>query len=81
MKTAMQELISTFHLYQNSASTYEEQELLSFYIKCAKSLIEKEKEQIMDAFSRGLGTELGLDWEDSEQYYERIYNQTYNQNK
>jgi len=44
-------------------------------------LLEKEKEQIMNAFSRGLGTELGLDWEDSEQYYERIYNQTYNQNK
>ena len=50
-------------------------------IDYAKSLIIKEKEQIMKAFSRGLGTELGLDWEDSEQYYERIYNQTYNQNK
>jgi hypothetical protein len=39
----------------------------------AKMLLEKEKEQIMNAFSRGLGTELGLDWEDSEQYYNRIY--------
>jgi hypothetical protein len=47
----------------------------------ALEALEKEKEQIMNAFSRGLGTELGLDWEDSEQYYERIYNQTYNQNK
>jgi len=35
--------------------------------------MEKEKEQIMNAFSRGLGTELGLDWEDGEQYYNRIY--------
>jgi len=37
------------------------------------SMLEIEKEQIMNAFSRGLGTELGLDWEDSEQYYNRIY--------
>ena len=35
--------------------------------------LEKEKEQTCNAFSRGLGTELGLDWEDSEQYYNRIY--------
>jgi hypothetical protein len=36
--------------------------------------MEKEKEQIMTAFRRGLGTELS-DLETSEQYYERIYNQ------
>jgi len=34
----------------------------------------KEKEQIMNAFSRGLGTELS-DWENSQQYYDRTYNQ------
>ncbi len=39
-----------------------------------ESLLEKEKEQIMNAFSRGLGTELS-DWENSQQYYDRIYNQ------
>jgi len=41
-------------------------------IEYAKSLIIKEKEQITDAFSRGLGTELS-DWETSQQYYNRIY--------
>jgi hypothetical protein len=35
---------------------------------------EMHKQEIMNAFSRGLGTELS-DWETSEQYYERIYNQ------
>jgi hypothetical protein len=76
MKTAMQELISTFHLYQNSASTYEEQELLSFYIKCAEDLIEKEKEQILRAFELGMHECLAYDANSIE-----YYNQTYNQNK
>ena len=67
MKTAMQELIDNL-------------ESIGINVPNGVKLIflEKEKEQIMNAFSRGLGTELGLDWEDSEQYYERIYNQTYN---
>ena len=72
----MQELISTFHLYQNSASTYEEQELLSFYIKCAEDLIEKEKEQILRAFELGMHECLAYDANSIE-----YYNQTYNQNK
>ena len=38
------------------------------------SMLEIEKEQIMNAFSRGLGTELS-DWENSQQYYDRTYNQ------
>ena len=52
---------------------YEYELPLELQIK-AKDALEKEKEQIMNAFSRGLGTELS-DWETSEQYYERIYNQ------
>ena len=79
----MQELISTFHLYQNSASTYEEQELLSFYIKCAEDLLEKEKEQIKDAWdagmSEGIGTTMAdLDWDGD---FTNYLNETYNQNK
>jgi hypothetical protein len=80
MKTAMQELISTFHLYQNSASTYEEQELLSFYIKCAEDLIEKEKEQIINAFEDG---QLNVNEDGcllNDNGAEQYYNQTYNQN-
>jgi len=61
--TAMQELIKTFHLYQNSASTYEEQELLSFYIKCAEDLLEKEQEQLEEARLKGYG----------EGYHEGLY--------
>ncbi len=43
-------------------------------IDMCESQINVEKEQIMNAFSRGLGTELS-DWENSQQYYDRIYNQ------
>ncbi len=53
MKTAMQELINTFHLYQNSGCSQEEQELLSFYIKCAKNLLEKERKQIESSWENG----------------------------
>ena len=74
MKTAMQELISTFHLYQNSASSYEEQELLSFYIKCAEDLLEKEKEQIMRDYKEG-HFHLELDAYSPEKYYNQNYNQ------
>jgi hypothetical protein len=71
MKTAMQELIEHLDIEMKQKGIIPNWDMY----------LEKEKEQIMNAFSRGLGTELGLDWEDSEQYYERIYNQTYNQNK
>jgi hypothetical protein len=66
MKTAMQE-------FSEWLQAYEYELPLELQIK-AKDALEKEKEQIMNAFSRGLGTELS-DWETSEQYYERIYNQ------
>jgi len=75
MKTAMQDAIELVKKYDNREIPFN---VMLFNLEL---LLEKEKEQIMNAFSRGLGTELGLDWEDSEQYYERIYNQTYNQNK
>jgi hypothetical protein len=78
MKTAMQKLISTFNLYQNSASTQEEQELLSFYIKCAEDLIETEKEQMFYWFYGGGGLSAT---DDFRKEFENNYNQTYNQNK
>jgi len=80
----MQELIERLDKTENQLEN-ENNLVMSSALYAARSMaleaLEKEKEQIMNAFSRGLGTELGLDWEDSEQYYERIYNQTYNQNK
>jgi len=76
MKTAMQmmldDLLAKRDVYEN-AKMYECVATLETSIEIAQFLFEKEKEQIMNAFSRGLGTELGLDWEDSEQYYNRIY--------
>ena len=77
MKTAMQmmldDLLAKRDVYEN-AKMYECVATLETSIEIAQFLFEKEKEQIMNAFSRGLGTELS-DWENSEQYYERIYNQ------
>jgi hypothetical protein len=80
MKTAMQKLISTFHLYQNSASTHEEQELLSFYIKCAEDLLEKEKEQIIEAFVECWKTN-GFDGFECKLSAKEYFDLTYNQNK
>jgi hypothetical protein len=74
MKTAMQELIIKIDLKCIDEYDSEVLQSLSDLRQEATKLLEKEKEQIMNAFSRGLGTELS-DWEDSQQYYDRIYNQ------
>jgi hypothetical protein len=68
MKTAMQELIEWCNQYEGQMISADQ------VVLHAHKLVEKEKEQIMNAFSRGLGTELS-DWENSEQYYDRTYNQ------
>jgi len=68
MKTAMQELLDELKEYQLEFNIPIE------VIDMCESQINVEKEQIMNAFSRGLGTELS-DWENSEQYYDRTYNQ------
>jgi hypothetical protein len=68
MKTAMQELLDELKEYQLEFNIPIE------VIDMCESQINVEKEQIMNAFSRGLGTELS-DWENSQQYYDRIYNQ------
>ena len=73
----MQELIEILEDKNHLSNPRNNQDDIDTYLHCrdeAKELLEKEKEQIMNAFSRGLGTELS-DWETSEQYYERIYNQ------
>ena len=71
MKTAMHELIEAINLitktYKRGLSTEE-------ILDMCNNQLDKEKEQIMNAFSRGLGTELS-DWENSEQYYNRVFNQ------
>ena len=64
MKTAMQELIDELKRVQSMTN-------MNFVIRIATDLLEKEKEQIKEAF---------IDGEDGVAA-EEYYNQTYNQNK
>ena len=72
MKTAMQELIDWSYENDKSYCPIEAYDI----IKKAKDLLEKEKEQILDAYNQGT-----LDGESSMLEYPNYYNQTYNQNK
>ena len=69
MKTAMQELISEL-------KRVEDYPMMSFVIKTANDLLEKEKEQIIDSYYGNIDGVYGYR-EAGEEYY----NQTYNQNK
>jgi hypothetical protein len=73
MKTAMQELIE-FYKNNHSFYSYSKDDI----IKVLQLFIEKEKEQILNAYQQGHGD---AGW--TEDKYEPLeyYNQTYNQNK
>ena len=75
----MQELIEYVDnpMKSNAISKLE----LVFYLK--NTLLEKEKEQIKDAFESGMGEGVGIELGDLDYDGEFInyYNQTYNQNK
>jgi hypothetical protein len=79
MKTAMQimldDLLAKREVYEN-AKMYECVATLETSIEIAEYLIEKEKEQIADAFRNGSTSSMlgGGHWT-------QYYNQTYNQNK
>jgi hypothetical protein len=76
MKTAMQmmldDLIYKREVYEN-AKMYQCVATLETSIEIAKHLIEKEKEQIMNAYNNGQQIP-------PFEYAEQYYNQTYNQN-
>jgi hypothetical protein len=77
MKTAMQELIDKIILESNSDKPTEQQKYILIWVKyMADDLLEKEKEQIINAAKScnyiGGATDI-----EAEEYY----NQTYNQNK
>ena len=76
MKTAMQimldDLLAKRDVYEN-AKMYECVATLETSIEIAKHLIEKEKEQIMNAYNNGQQIP-------PFEYAEQYYNQTYNQN-
>jgi hypothetical protein len=67
MKTVLQELISEL-------KRVEDYPMMSFVIKTANDLLEKEKQQIIDAYNNGQQIP-------PFEYAEQYYNQTYNQNK
>jgi hypothetical protein len=69
MKTAMQELISEL-------KRVEDYPMMPFVIRMATDLLEKEKEQIIDAYYGKIDGVFGYR-EEGQEYY----NQTYNQNK
>jgi hypothetical protein len=72
MKTAMQELIE--HL--NHVKEFNT--MIPGIIKGAENLLEKEKEQIMDAYWQGAEDIVNVDMtlgEQSEEYYNEFYNQ------
>ena len=80
MKTAMQELISEL-------KRVEDYPMMPFVIRMATELLEKEKEQIIDAWEKGYSTGCVVgsndytnedEEKDNGNYY---YKQTYNQNK
>ena len=76
MKTAMQELIDELKLI-------EAYPMSPLVLRIATDLLEKEKEQIINAH----GTKFNVDFTDTGDYIEakitgeQYYNQTYNQNK
>ena len=58
---------------------------MTFAIARAELRLEKEKEQIIDAYENGVGDEnernLSGHFTSAEQYYNQTYNQTYNQDR
>ena len=73
MKTAMQELIDWSYENDKPDCTIEAYDV----IKKAKDLLEKEKEQIMDAYGYGIIDAVDDTIQGKEDYYNQTYNQKY----
>jgi hypothetical protein len=74
MKTAMQELIDELERVRLMTN-------MNFVIRIATDLLEKEKEQIIEAYNQNITgfdkleqEEIGLNW--AEDYYNQTYNQS-----
>ena len=82
MKTAMQELIELLKIEENSISdndSYEDRcwrNGVRCYIKKAIELLEKEKQQIENAYRDGLVASRYNGNENTEEYYYNLYNQS-----
>jgi hypothetical protein len=78
MKTAMQELIEIFnHELKLGEATLSNDEgyMLKWAIFNSKTLLEKEKEQIKDAYADGLNAHR-TNFCNRDEYYNQTYNQT-----
>jgi hypothetical protein len=77
-KTAMQEMIAYFEIFKGQDKSNQAMPL-GIAISIAKSLLEQEKEQIVDAFREGVGIESNhqgagyLDKEDAEKYFSETF--------
>ena len=67
MKTVLQELISEL-------KRVEDYPMMSFVIRMATDLLEKEKEQIIDAYYGNIDGVFGYR-EEGQEYYNQIFNQ------
>jgi hypothetical protein len=80
MKTAMQELIDELKEHNTILvkEGIEPDPLIKMYKELAEKLLEKEKEQIIDANRQGRCNDCPFMYsnEDAEQYYNQTYNQT-----
>ena len=83
MKTAMQELINSIQGSIDHPQTIDKQKYVLISIKLfAQALLEKEKEQIIDAANQKIFGDITFTGSDEViTKGENYYNQTYNQNK
>jgi hypothetical protein len=84
MKTAMQELVERLDKTEKQLEN-ENNLVMSSALFAARSMaleaLEKEKEQIIDAYENGVGDENERNLSGKFTNAEEYYNQTYNQNK
>ena len=78
-KTAMQEMIAYFEIFKGKDKSNQAMPL-GIAISIAKSLLEQEKEQIMDAWINGDNSDC-LSEQDSSDFAEQYYNETFKANE
>jgi len=75
--TAMQELIQLFETFKGMCQTDGEKFIIKYAINSAKSKLEKEKQQIIDARIDGVSKSLSIPKTFAEKKSEQYYEQTF----
>jgi hypothetical protein len=83
MKTAMQNLIEHFDRIYDTKCSEQEKPILASVLNFANESLEKEKEQIIDAYANAVVKINGRDYIGMNEEFlaKEYYNQTYNKNK